>query len=188
MEIKEILSIIQQFEYYKMLAEKAIEQCEEKKLFIQHHDNDNSIGIIVKHMSGNMLSRWTDFLTTDGEKEWRKRDDEFENDIDTKKQLMEYWNQGWSCLFTALQNLTSEDMEKTVYIRNQGHSVAEAIYRQMMHYAYHVGQIVFIAKFFKENDWQSLSIPKGASNSFNADKFSEAKHEQHFTQEFLKKK
>ena len=176
-----------QFEYYKMLGDKTIAQLPDDKLFWQYNDESNSIAIIVKHLSGNMLSRWTDFLTSDGEKQWRHRDAEFENDIQTKTELIQKWNQGWDCLFNALNSLTVEDLSKTIYIRNQGHSITEAINRQLAHYPYHVGQMVFIGKMICNEKWTSLSIPKRNSKSYNDGKFSEEKHNEHFTEEFLKK-
>jgi hypothetical protein len=176
-----------QFEYYKMLGDKTIAQLPDDKLFWQYNDESNSIAIIVKHLSGNMLSRWTDFLTSDGEKQWRHRDAEFENDIQTKTELIQKWNQGWDCLFNALNSLTVEDLSKTIYIRNQGHSITEAINRQLAHYPYHVGQMAFIGKMICNEKWTSLSIPKGNSKSYNDDKFSKGKHNEHFTEEFLKK-
>jgi len=131
-----------------------------------------------------MLSRWTDFLTTDGEKEWRNRDAEFENDITTKGEMIEKWNEGWVVLLNTLKSLRDENLENTIYIRNQGHSVMEAINRQLAHYPYHIGQIVFIGKMCA-GKWSSLSIPKGNSKQFNEDKFSQPKHKAHFTDEFL---
>lgn len=175
-----------QFEYYKKLGDKTIAQLPDDKLFWQYNDESNSIAIIVKHLSGNMLSRWTDFLTSDGEKEWRHRDAEFENDIQTKTELIQKWNQGWDCLFNSLNSLTIEDLSKTIYIRNQGHSITEAINRQLAHYPYHVGQMVFIGKMICNEKWTSLSIPKGNSKSYNDEKFSKDKHNEHFTEEFLK--
>lgn len=181
-------SSIKQFEYYKMLGEKTFDQVSEDQLFWQYNTESNSIAIIVKHLCGNMLSRWTDFLTSDGEKEWRQRDTEFENDIKTKIELLEKWNQGWNCLFSALHALTDDDLTKITYIRNQGHSVIEAINRQLAHYPYHIGQIVFIGKMMCDEKWNSLSIPKGNSTSYNSDKFSKPKEKIHFTEEFLGKK
>jgi Protein of unknown function (DUF1572) len=134
-----------------------------------------------------MLSRWTDFLTSDGEKEWRQRDAEFENNISTKQQVIDQWNQGWQCLFDTLNTLKEEDFEKTVYIRNMGHSVTEAINRQLAHYPYHVGQIVFIGKMVCDENWNSLSIPRNKSAEYNADKFAKPQRKQHFTDEFLGK-
>lgn len=177
-----------QFEYYKMLGDKTIAQLPESKLFWQYNNESNSIAIIIKHLHGNMLSRWTDFLTSDGEKEWRQRDAEFENSIQSKDELIQIWNEGWDCLFKVLDSLKEEDFSKTIYIRNQGHSITEAINRQLAHYPYHVGQIVFIGKMVCNENWISLSIPKGNSKSYNAEKFSKPKHKEHFTQEFLKPK
>lgn len=177
-----------QFEYYKLLGEKTFDQLNDEQLFYMYNEDSNSIGIIVKHLHGNMLSRWTDFLTTDGEKETRNRDGEFENDIKTKAQLLEVWNAGWNRLFTTLNSLTAADLQKTIYIRNQGCSVTDAILRQLAHYPYHVGQIVFIGKMLTNNNWKSLSIPKNASKEYNSEKFAKPKHNAHFTDEYLKKK
>jgi len=161
-----------QFNQYKMLGEKAMLQVPEEKLFWQFNPESNSIGSIVKHLRGNMLSRFTDFLTTDGEKPWRNRDSEFENDLKSKDELFSKWNEGWKCLSGALAPLTAEDLLKTIYIRNEKHSVMEAINRQLTHYAYHVGQIVFLGKMICNEKWESLSIPKGNSKQFNERKFS----------------
>ena len=180
-------SVIKQFEYYKMLGEKTFDQIPEKKLFWQYNDESNSIATIVKHLWGNMLSRWTDFLASDGEKEWRNRDAEFQSDILSKEEMLHKWNEGWTMLLTTLRSLKEEDLDKIIYIRNQGHTVMEAINRQLAHYPYHIGQIVFIGKMATEN-WHSLSIPRGASNHYNADKFSKEKHRAHFTDEFLNPK
>lgn len=179
-------SIRKQFEYYKMLGDKTIDQLPDDKLFWQYNDESNSIAIIVKHLYGNMLSRWTDFLTTDGEKEWRNRDAEFENNINSKETLIEMWVEGWKCLFNTLNLLKADDLNRIIYIRNEGHTVLEAINRQLAHYPYHVGQMVFIGKMICNEKWISLSIPKGNSSSYNKEKFSKEKHKQHFTDEFLK--
>lgn len=183
-----LVSVKKQFEYYKLLGDKTFEQLSEEDLFKQYNADSNSVAIIVKHLSGNMLSRWTDFLATDGEKEWRNRDAEFEEDELTKTQMIAIWEKGWTCLFQALNSINEEDLEKIIYIRNQGHTVMEAINRQLAHYPYHVGQIVFIGKMLSTNNWKSLSIPKNASKQFNADKFSAPKQKGHFTDEFLNKK
>src|SRR6478735_9388866 len=132
------------FHYYKGLGEKAIGQISDEGLFHQYNEDSNSIAIIVQHLWGNMLSRWTNFLTEDGEKPWRERDAEFEAQVKTRDVLMQRWEEGWKCLFDALESLTEGDLERTIYIRNEGHSVVDAICRQVAHYAYHVGQIVFI--------------------------------------------
>ena len=178
-------SAIKQFEYYKLLGDKTFAQISEDKLFWQYNEDSNSIATIVKHLNGNMLSRWSDFLTTDGEKDWRNRDAEFENDITTKQDMMDKWEEGWKVFLETLKSLKEEDLEKTIYIRNQGHTVLEAINRQLAHYPYHVGQIVFIGKMCVEK-WDSLSIPKGESNNYNAEKFSKPKHREHFTNEYVK--
>jgi Protein of unknown function (DUF1572) len=177
-------SAIKQFEYYKLLGEKSFEQVNDEQLFWQYNEESNSIATIVKHLWGNMKSRWTDFLTTDGEKEWRKRDEEFENDIKTRGEMMKLWNEGWTCLFNALKSLQEEDLGKTVYIRNMGQTVTEAINRQLAHYPYHIGQIVFIARM-QAKEWKSLSIPKGESKEYNKEKFSKPKRKEHFTDEIL---
>ena len=161
-----------QFSQYKLLGEKAIRQIPEEKLYWQYNPGSNSIGSIVKHLRGNMRSRFTDFLTTDGEKAWRNRDAEFENDIKTREELLHKWSEGWECLFNALTLLTAEDLQRTIYIRNEKHTVMEAINRQLTHYAYHVGQIVFLGKMICDDTWQYLSIPKGNSQQFNDEKFS----------------
>lgn len=176
-------SVKKQFLYYKMLGEKAIEQLEPEQLFVAVNEDTNSIAVIVKHLSGNMLSRWTDFLTTDGEKETRNRDGEFENDLETKEQLLTAWNAGWDCFLGTLDSLQAEQLSEIIYIRNEGHTVIEAINRQLAHYPYHIGQIVFYAKQLKNNEWESLSIPKNKSNSYNADKFAQEKSIKNFTEE-----
>lgn len=173
--------------YYKTLAEKAIDQLEAEQLFVSVNDDTNAIAIIIKHMAGNMLSRWTDFLTTDGEKEWRKRDEEFEQSFSTKEEMLLAWNKGWDCFFNAINDLKPEDLEKIIYIRNEGQTVVEAINRQLAHYPYHVGQIVFYAKILKSTEWNSLSIPKNNSQSYNADKFAKDKTIKHFTDDELNK-
>ncbi|HLO55386.1 MAG TPA: DUF1572 family protein [Saprospiraceae bacterium] len=176
-------SVIKQFEYYKMLGDKTFVQIPDEKLFWQCNEHSNSIATIVKHLWGNMLSRWSDFLITDGEKEWRNRDEEFVNDIVTRNELIARWNAGWKILLDTLNDLKEDDLTKIVYIRNQGHTVLEAINRQLAHYSYHIGQIVFIGKFVAIH-WDSLSIPKGSSKQFNNDKFATNKHITHFTDDF----
>lgn len=145
---------------YKKVAEKAIEQLEPAQLFFVHNDDSNSIASIVKHMHGNMLSRWASFLTTDGEKPWRQRDAEFENSITDKKEVLRQWEEGWGCLFAAIDPLNEDQLLEIVYIREEAHTVLDAINRQLAHYSYHVGQIVFAAKQLKNGEWTSLSIPK----------------------------
>lgn len=176
-----LTSIIKQFEYYKGLGNKTFDQLTFVELQSKPNSYSNSITIITKHIVGNMLSRWTNFLTEDGEKEWRHRDLEFEDSFNSKEELLEAWNKGWECLFEAIEPLTEGDLEHIIYIRNQGHTVTEAINRQLAHYAYHIGQIVYIGTLIKNEDWQSLSIEKGKSSSYNTDKFSKAKTRKHFT-------
>lgn len=179
-------SVKKQFEYYKLLGEKTMAQVPDEALFWQYNEASNSIAIIAQHLVGNMLSRWTDFLNSDGEKDWRDRDAEFEPGINTRAALMDKWNEGWKCFMGALESLTADDLGKTIYIRNMGHTVQEAINRQLAHYPYHIGQIVFIAKMVSGDNWKSLSIPKAASKAYNAEKFAQAKHTEHFTDELLK--
>jgi hypothetical protein len=181
-------STISQFQYYKILAEKTFAQLTDEQLLWKYNEESNSIVSIVKHMAGNMLSRWTDFLTTDGEKAWRNREAEFENDVITKDALLALWERGWQCLFDALSSITEADLEKEIFIRNQGHTVVEAINRQLAHYPYHVGQIVFIGKMLCNNNWNSLSIPKGNSQKYNEEKFAKPKHTEHFTNEYIDEK
>ncbi len=180
-------SVKKQMLYYKTIAEKAIEQLEAEQLFISVNEDTNSIAAIVKHMSGNMLSRWTDFLTTDGEKEWRDRDAEFEASFQSKEELLKTWNKGWDCFFNAINALQPEQLSQIIYIRNEGQTAMDAINRQLAHYPYHIGQIVFYAKMLKKSDWNSLSIPKNKSNDYNADKFSKEKTIKHFTDDELNK-
>ena len=176
-----------QFEYYRMLGEKALEQVPDDKLNWQCNAESNSITVIIKHLHGNMLSRFTDFLQTDGEKPWRDRDEEFRESHLTRKELHELWQAGWDCLFDAVNGLTEDDLAKTVYIRNMGHTVTEALNRQLAHYPYHVGQIVFLSRMIVGQGWQSLSIPRESSAAYNAEKFSQPKRNEHFTDEYLKK-
>jgi hypothetical protein len=188
MEDNYLESVIKQMAYYKMLGEKTFGQIPDEKLFWQYNEDSNSIAVIVKHLWGNMLSRWTDFLTSDGEKEWRDRESEFDNDLTTRQELLNKWDEGWDCFLNTLKALSPEDLGKTIYIRNQGHTVMEAINRQLAHYPYHVGQIVFIGKMVCENGWTSLSIPRGNSKAFNQEKFSKPKHQEHFTDAFIDKR
>ncbi|HLK30903.1 MAG TPA: DUF1572 family protein [Puia sp.] len=182
-----LISAKKQFEYYKMLGEKTFEQLSDEQVLWQYNEESNSIATIVKHLWGNMLSRWTDFLTSDGEKEWREREAEFNNDIKGKTELLEKWNAGWDCLFKTLDSLKTEDLEKIIYIRNMGHTVSDAINRQLAHYPYHIGQIVFIGKMLLNENWKSLSIPRGDSKKYNEEKFAKPKRNQHFTDEFIQK-
>ncbi len=143
-----------------MLAEKALEQVNDDELHFSPATESNSIAIIMKHMAGNMLSRWTDFLTTDGEKDWRNRDDEFIDNFTSREEIISYFEMGWSRLFETLETLKEDDLLKTVTIRGKPHTVLQAINRQSTHYAYHIGQIVYLAKHLRSGNWKSLSIPR----------------------------
>ncbi|MFY1047757.1 DUF1572 family protein [Chryseobacterium sp. GP-SGM7] len=168
---------LKRFEYYKMLGDKSFEQLSDEHIFWQFNGESNSIAIIVKHIAGNMLSRWTNFLTEDGEKSWRNRDEEFINTFKTKAEVLDYWEKGWKYLFDALKQINDENLQSTIYIRNEAHSVIDAVFRQLAHYPYHVGQIVFIAKMMKDEDWKTLSIARNKSDDFNSemkDKFSQS--------------
>ena len=155
------------FQFYKRLAEGAIEQVTDDQLFLRLDEEMNSIGIIMKHMAGNMRSRWTDFLTTDGEKPNRNRDTEFVEPPDSRAGLLRLWNEGWQLVFDALGPLSDRDLERKVVIRGEPHSVMQAINRQIAHYAYHCGQIVFLAKHFRASEWKSLSVPRNKSAELN---------------------
>ncbi|HET6852089.1 MAG TPA: DUF1572 domain-containing protein [Pyrinomonadaceae bacterium] len=157
------------FRAYKKLADKAIAQLKDEEFFVTLDEEGNSIAVVMKHMAGNMLSRWTDFLTSDGEKPDRNRDMEFVIEPHTSKDdVIAYWERGWKSLFDALEPLRLEDFEKKVTIRGEEHTIVQAINRQMSHYAYHIGQLVFLAKHFRSAEWKSLSIPRNRSADFNA--------------------
>lgn len=168
------------FRAYRKLAAKALDQLQDEELFVTIDEESNSVAVIMKHIAGNMLSRWTDFLTTDGEKPDRNRDMEFVIEPQTTRaEILAYWERGWSCLFAALEPLRADDLEKQVMIRGEAHTVVQAINRQMAHYSYHIGQIVFLAKHFRSAEWKSLSIPRNRSAEFNKyldEKSGEQKH------------
>jgi Protein of unknown function (DUF1572) len=158
---------IKHFAAHKALGDKTFAQLEEADFHFQPNEASNSMALMIQHMSGNMLSRWTDFLTTDGEKEWRNRDTEFTVQPHNRQELLALWEKGWQCLFDALAGLTAADLLKTIYIRKEGQSVMDAIHRQLAHYAYHVGQLVYLGRLIKNQRWQTLSIAKGQSDEFN---------------------
>ncbi|WP_027066610.1 DUF1572 family protein [Maribacter sp. Hel_I_7] len=185
MEDNYLKSVKLQFEYYKTLGEKTFDQLNEDELFWQFNEESNSIGVIVNHLWGNMKSRWTDFFTSDGEKEWRNRDLEFESIIKSKSELLEKWHDGWNCLFEALNSVNKDNFQREIFIRNQSHSIVEALNRQMMHYANHIGQIVYIGRMIRGQNWKSLSIVKGNSKDFNTNKLAKGKHGGHFTDELM---
>lgn len=155
------------FRYYKKLAERAMEQVTDEQLFLAENEECNSIALIVKHMAGNMRSRWTDFLISDGEKANRNRDGEFMDPPATRAELMRVWDEGWACLFGALEPLREEDLARTITIRGEAHSVMQAVNRQIAHYPYHVGQIVMMAKQFADAKWTALTVPRNKSAEFN---------------------
>lgn len=157
---------VKRFQYYKELGDKTFEQLGEADFLYQPSNESNSIAVIVQHLYGNMLSRWTNLLNEDGEKEWRKRDNEFEEIKHSKQEILSLWNEGWDCLFNALKSLSSDDLTKTIRIRTEPLTVYDAILRQLAHYPYHVGQIVYLGRLLKNEKWISLSIPKGESNHF----------------------
>ncbi|WP_417428142.1 DUF1572 family protein [Halpernia sp.] len=163
---------IKRFKYYKDLGDKTFVQLSEEQFFWQYNEESNSIAIIVKHIAGNMLSRWTNFLTEDGEKSWRNRDAEFVNDFKTKQEILDYWEKGWKCLFDALNQINNENINNTIFIRGEKHSIIDAVLRQLAHYPYHVGQLIYIAKMLKNEDWKTLSVAKNQSENFNKEMFS----------------
>ncbi len=186
-----LTSTIKLFYYYKLLGDKTIAELNEEQLQYQPNEESNSVAIIVQHISGNAISRFTDFLTTDGEKPNRNRDAEFESEhlvLNTetrrrysKAELISYWETGWACVFNAIEPLTEDDLNKIIFIRNEGHTVTEALQRQLAHYAYHIGQIIYIGKMLLNENWKSLSIPRNKSADFNKERFEKDKERKHFT-------
>lgn len=174
-------SAIKEFNYYKSLGEKTIERLDDDKLHFTPDTSSNSIAVIMQHLHGNMMSRWTDFLTSDGEKNWRNRDGEFKDNNASKETLLQLWNEGWETLLLTLKALDQSHLNKKITIRNMRHTVVEAINRQLTHYAFHVGQIVFIGKLILGKEWQSLSIPLNKSESYNKEKFLKGKRDLHYT-------
>lgn len=160
-------SAIKRLSYYKNLGDKTFAQLNDTDFHYQPNEESNSIAIIIQHMAGNMLSRWTHFLTSDGEKDWHNRDTEFEEKQLSKQQLMEFWEKGWACCLDALNSLTAEDLLKTIHIRGEGLLVVDAINRQLAHYPHHVGQIIYAAKIIRGHNWSNLSIAKRQSQAFN---------------------
>lgn len=160
-------SYIKRITYYKNLGEQTFAQLDELDFHYQPNEESNSIAMIIQHIAGNMLSRFTNFLTEDGEKEWRKRDAEFEEQHLSKDALLKLWQKGWDCYLGSVQLLTEDDLEKTITIRSEQHTVTDALNRQLAHYPYHVGQIVYLGRMIKSKTWKNLSIPKGQSQQFN---------------------
>lgn len=157
---------IKRFLYYKELGDKSFAQLSDEQMFWQYNEESNSIAVIVKHIGGNMLSRWTNFWKEDGEKPWRNRDMEFVNTFKNKTEILDYWEKRWACLFEALNEITPENINYTIYIRQEPHSVLDALLRQLAHYPYHIGQIIYIAKMLKNDDWKTLSIARNASDAY----------------------
>lgn len=158
---------IKRFLYYKELGDKTFAQLSDEQMFWQYNPESNSVAIIVKHIAGNMLSRWTNFLTEDGEKSWRNRDSEFVNDFRTKQEVLDYWEKGWKVLFDALNQMNEENLNQEITIRGEAHTVQDAVLRQLAHYPYHIGQIIYIAKILKNENWQTLSIARNKSQDYN---------------------
>ncbi|MFL5809593.1 MAG: DUF1572 family protein [Flavisolibacter sp.] len=160
-------SVIKRFKEYKGLGEKTFAQLKDDEMNMQPNAESNSIGIIIQHLNGNMVSRWTNFLTEDGEKESRNRDEEFEEQHFSKNELLDKWSEGWKVFIDTLESLKEGDLSKTITIRTQSLNVIDALNRQLAHYAYHVGQIVYLGRWIRQSDWQSLSIPKNKSTDYN---------------------
>ncbi len=165
--MKEIF--IRRFLYYKELGDKTFFQLNDEQLFWQPNSESNSIAVIVKHLSGNMISHWTNFLIEDGEKPWRNRDTEFINDLKSRDEMLEVWEKGWAVLLEALDQINENNIQQTVFIRGEKHTVLDAVLRQLAHYPYHIGQIIYAAKILKNEDWQNLSIPKSKSAQYNTE-------------------
>ena len=178
-------SIRKQFAYYRQLGERTLDQLDDEQLYWSPGPESNSIAVIIKHLHGNMLSRWTDFLTTDGEKDFRDREGEFQAPPPDRAALLGHWRTGWTALEGALDALTEDDLSRTVYIRQQGHTVQEAINRQLAHYPYHIGQLVYLGRMQRGAAWQSLSIPRGQSEAFNARSAAAGQRREHYTDQWL---
>lgn len=160
-------TMIRRVKYYKDLGDRTFEQLKDADFHYQPNEESNSIAVIIQHVAGNMLSRWTNFLTEDGEKEWRQRDDEFEIHNYSKQQLLEIWEKGWDCYIRTLESLKDDNLLKTIHIRQEPLSAIDAINRQLAHYPYHIGQIVYIGRIIRDHSWKNLSIPKGRSQDYN---------------------
>ncbi|WP_312554552.1 DUF1572 family protein [Empedobacter brevis] len=186
MTLQEVKGIIKQFEYYQMLADKTISLLSQDELNWKYNEESNSIAMIMRHITGNLISRFTNFFTEDGEKTWRDRDNEFAKGTYEKEAVVANWIKGWEVLFSVLDSITVDNIDFVIKIRNQDHTVAEALYRQLAHYPYHIGQIVFLGKLIKNTEWKSLSIPRNKSQDYNTEKFSQSNSYTHFTDDYLK--
>jgi len=180
-----LASSIKQFKYYKQLGDKSMSQISEDAIFHKLHDDDNSIAMVIQHLSGNMKSRWTNIFTEDGEKEWRNRDAELEEVIKTKAEALEIWESGWKTLFETLESLSESDLDSMIYIRNEEIKVSDAIIRQLCHYSYHVGQIVYKCKQLSVGEWKTLSIARNESAKYNFKKFEQIKGEKDYLDSLL---
>lgn len=187
MNIQEVQGIQKQFEYYRTLADKTILILSEEELNWKASEESNSVAMLMRHITGNLLSRFTNFFAEDGEKSWRNRDSEFADGFYNRHELIANWDKAWNVLLDTLASINAENITGKIKIRNQEHSVVEALHRQLSHYPYHIGQIVFIGKMIKDKDWESLSIPKNQSNDYNKEKFAKPNSEQHFTDNYLNK-
>ncbi|MDR2221219.1 MAG: DUF1572 domain-containing protein [Flavobacteriaceae bacterium] len=185
MTIQELKGIRKQFEYYRQMVDKTVLILSQDELNLKINEEGNSIAMIMRHITGNLLSRFTNFFTEDGEKPWRNRDDEFADGLYDRHVLISNWDKAWNVLFSTIDNITEENINENIKIRNQDHTVAEAIYRQLAHYPYHIGQIVFIGKVIRDKEWQSLSIPKNKSNEYNQTKFENPNSDTHFADDYL---
>lgn len=186
MTLQEIQGVHKQFEYYRTLADKTFLVLSQDDLNWKCKAESNSIAMLIRHISGNLTSRFTNFFTEDGEKPWRNRDEEFADGLYDRHELITNWEKSWAILFHVMDGIDETNIEAKVSIRGQEHSVAEALYRQLAHYSYHIGQLVFLGKMIQDKAWQSLSIPKNKSNDFNQVKFSNPNSEAHFTDNLLK--
>lgn len=182
-----IQDIVKQYVYYRSLAEKAIDQINEEEFFFQQHEDVNSIAIIVKHIAGNLKSRFTDFRVADGEKSWRNRDEEFIIRTNKKEQVMKLWDEAWTILIDELKALNESTIKETIHIRNQAHTIPTALIRSLSHVAHHIGQILYQAKLLKGPQWESLSIPKGESQQFNTEMLDTNTDGEHYTDHLLKR-
>lgn len=178
--VSSLESITKLFGYYKTLGEKSMEQLSDEQLLWRPNEQINSISLLVHHLSGNMISRFTDFQSSDGEKPWRNREAEFDVAYQNRKEMMAAWENGWKVLFDAIAPLKPEVLDTIIYIRNEEHTIIEALHRQLAHYASHIGQIILLAKMQKGDQWNTLSIPKGGTAEFNKEKFSSEKGIRHF--------
>ena len=169
---------LKRFKYYKDLGDKTFQQLTDEEVLWRYNEASNSISTIVKHLSGNMKSRWTNFLTEDGEKSWRNRDSEFENDLQSKEEMLKIWEEGWQILFKALDQITPDNIHQMIFIRGEKLSVIDALLRQLAHYPYHVGQIIFVAKMIKNEEWKTLSIAKNKSEEYHLELLKNQKSEE----------